>query len=36
MYTTLFKQAVVIFLLTAANAVIAISMVSILHMSGVM
>ena len=36
MYTTLFKQAVVIFLLTAANAVIAISMVSILRMSGVM
>jgi hypothetical protein len=36
MYTTLIKQAVIVFLLTAANAVIAISMVNILRLSGMM
>ncbi len=35
MYITLFKQAVIVFVLTAANAVIAISMVNILRASGI-
>ena len=36
MYTTIIKQAVIVMLLTAANAVIAISMVNILRMSGML
>jgi hypothetical protein len=36
MYTTIIKQAVVVMLLTAANAVIAISVVNILRLSGVL
>jgi len=36
MYTTSIKQAVIVMLLTAANAVIAISVVNILRLSGVL
>jgi hypothetical protein len=36
MYSTIIKQAVIVMLLTAANAVIAISMVNILRLSGVL
>lgn len=36
MYTTIIRQAVIVMLLTAANAVIAISMVNILRLSGMM
>jgi hypothetical protein len=36
MYTTIIKQAVIVMLLTAANAVIAISMVNILRISGML
>jgi len=36
MYTTIVKQAVVVSLITAANAVIAICMVNILRVSGML
>lgn len=36
MYSTIIKQAVIVMLLTAANAVIAVSMVNILRLSGVL
>jgi hypothetical protein len=36
MYTTIIRQAVIVMLLTAANAVIAISMVNILRLSGML
>ena len=36
MYSTIIKQAVIVMLLTAAKAVIAISMVNILRLSGVL
>jgi hypothetical protein len=36
MYPTIIKQAVIVMLLTAANAVIAISLVNILRLSGVL
>jgi len=36
MYTTIIKQAVIVMLLTAANAVVAISLVNILRLSGML
>jgi hypothetical protein len=36
MYTTIIKQAVIVLLLTAANTVIAISMVNIMRLSGIL
>jgi hypothetical protein len=36
MYTTLFKQAVLVMILTAAQAVIAFAMVNILRVSGML